>query len=247
MVQSTVEYQKENIKDRYSEAPIRVLQVDDEVNFLKAAKQILEMQESFQVDSATSVKEAEEKMQKKPYDVIVSDYAMPGKDGLTFLKDIRESGNNIPFILFTGKGREEIAIEALNLGADRYFSKVGGAATVYGELAHGIQQVVESKRAVQALIESEEKWRTLAEQSPNMIFVNQNGRVMYANKKCEDIMGYKRSEFYSPNFDFHTLIAPEFSGLVESSFCKHMKGEEVAPYEYALITKEGKRIDAIIT
>ncbi len=130
-----------------AEAPIRVLSVDDEAGFLKITKQILEVHDAFQVDTASSVDEAMDKMKKTTYDVIVSDYQIPGKDGLQFLKELRDGENDVPFILFTGKGREEIAIQALNLGADRYFNKMGDPETVYGELTHGIRQVVERKKA----------------------------------------------------------------------------------------------------
>jgi len=109
------------------------------------------------------------------------------------------------------------------------------------------RDITEYKKAEEALKESEEKFRALAEQSPNMIFINKKGRVLYANKKCEEIMGYKREGFYSPDFDFFTLIAPESRDLVKTNFSRHMKDEEVAPYKYTLITKEGKRIEAIIT
>ncbi|MCK5593259.1 PAS domain S-box protein, partial [Candidatus Bathyarchaeota archaeon] len=98
----------------------------------------------------------------------------------------------------------------------------------------------------EALKESEETFRVLAEQSPNVIFVNKKGRIVYANKKCEEIMGYKRGGFYSPDFNFLNLIAPEHTDLVKANFIKHMKGEDVAPYEYVLVTKEGKRIDVIM-
>ncbi len=101
------------------------------------------------------------------------------------------------------------------------------------------------KRAQEVLAESEEKFRMLSEHSPNMIFINKNGRVVYANKMCEDITGHKREEFYSPDFDFLALIAPEHVDLVKVNFGKHMKGEEIVPYECTLITKEGKRIDVI--
>jgi PAS domain S-box-containing protein len=96
-------------------------------------------------------------------------------------------------------------------------------------------------------MDSEEKFRILAEHSPNMIFINKKGRVAYANEKCEKIMGYTRDEFYSPDFDFRVLIAPESIKTVELSFSKHMRGEEIEPYEYTLITKAGKKIEAIIT
>ena len=115
MTQSTVEFSKTNAIDIIKEAPVRVLHVDDDAGFLKTAKLILEMQGAFQVETASSVEEAAEKMKKEEYDVVVSDYQMPGKDGLQFLKELREKGNSIPFIVFTGKGREEIAMKALNL------------------------------------------------------------------------------------------------------------------------------------
>ena len=59
------------------------------------------------------------------YEVIVSDYQMPGMNGIEFLKRLRSQLGHIPFILFTGRGREEVAIEALNCGADFYLQKGG--------------------------------------------------------------------------------------------------------------------------
>ncbi len=114
---------------------LKVLHVDDEIGFLTVAKKILEMQGAFQVDIVYSVDEAKEKMKTKTYDVIVSDYWMPIKDGLEFLKDLREDGNGIPFIVFTGRGREEVAIKALNYGANYYINKYGKPEKVYRELA----------------------------------------------------------------------------------------------------------------
>jgi len=110
-----------------------------------------------------------------------------------------------------------------------------------------LRDITERKTVKQTLKESEEKFRNLAEQSPSMIFINKKGKVVYANKKCEEIMGYKKEEFYSPDFNFFSLIAPEFMDMLKLSFSRHMKGEEVAPLEYALITKEGRRIEAILS
>jgi PAS domain S-box-containing protein len=80
-----------------------------------------------------------------------------------------------------------------------------------------------------------------------MIFINYKGRVIYANQKCEEIMGYTRGELYSESFDFRSLIALEYLDLVMSAFQKHMQGEEVPPYEYAILPKDGKRLDTILT
>jgi len=166
MAQSSVEHPERDVLDLVEEAPIRVLHVDDEAGFLKAAKQILEMQGAFHVDTASSVEEANEKMKRKPYDAIVSDYIMPEKNGLEFLEELRQKGNTIPFIIFTGKGREEVAINALNLGADRYLNKIGHPEAVYGELAHGIRQTVERKRAEDSLQKRKRESRTLLENLP---------------------------------------------------------------------------------
>jgi len=105
--------------------------------------------------------------------------------------------------------------------------------------------ITERKRADEVLKESEEKFRTLAEQSPNMIYINKKGRIVWANRRCEEIMGYSREEFRSSDFDFLSLIAPDHRPLVKEMFGKYMKGEEVPPYEYALVNKQGKRIEAI--
>ncbi|MGB3904149.1 MAG: GAF domain-containing protein, partial [Anaerolineae bacterium] len=102
-----------------------------------------------------------------------------------------------------------------------------------------IRDITERKRAEEALRESEEQFRSLAERSPNMIFINKKGKVLYANQKCEEIMGYTREQFYSADFDFFSLIAPECIDLVAGSFDKHSKGEDVSAYEYTLVTEQG--------
>jgi len=108
-------------------------------------------------------------------------------------------------------------------------------------------EITQRKKAEEILRGSEEKFRMLAEQSPNMIFINKKGKVVYANEKCEEIMGYSKEEFYSSDFDFTTLVSPEFKDLITANFEKHMRGEEVDPVEYALVTKKGERIQAILT
>jgi len=107
--------------------------------------------------------------------------------------------------------------------------------------------VTDRKKGEEVLLESEEMFKTLTEQSPNMIFINQRGRVVYANPKCKEIMGYTHKEFYSPRFNFLKLMHPDDIPIVRSNFLKHQKGKEVAPYEYKMITKGGKLIRGILT
>ena len=107
--------------------------------------------------------------------------------------------------------------------------------------------ITEQKKVEESLKESEEKFRNLSEESPNVIFINKEGRVLYANKKSEDITGYTREELYSPSFNFLSLCAPEYVEVMKSSYTKHMKGDDAPPYDYVLISKSGKRIDVMIT
>jgi DNA-binding NarL/FixJ family response regulator len=122
---------------------IRVLHVDDDACILRVSKLILELTGAYQVETASSVGEAFAKMGKNEYDVVVSDYHMPEKDGLQFLKELREKGNRISFVLFSGEDRDEIRIDALSFGADGYFSKIGSPETVYRELSSGIESAIE--------------------------------------------------------------------------------------------------------
>jgi PAS domain S-box-containing protein len=108
-----------------------------------------------------------------------------------------------------------------------------------------VTDITEREKVESSLKSSEEKFRNLAEQSPNMIFINQKGRIVYANREAEEATGYKKEEFYSPEFNFMDLIAPESKELAKSKFIKHMKGEIGHQYEYKLISKKGRTIDVI--
>jgi PAS domain S-box-containing protein len=125
-----------------------VLFVDDEPDLLGISKLYLERNGEFNVDTATSAKEAIGMLMERRYDAIISDYQMPGMDGIRFLKEVRTSGNTIPFILYTGRGREEIVIQALNEGADFYLQKGGDPKAQFAELTHKIQIAIEHHRAV---------------------------------------------------------------------------------------------------
>ncbi|NOR15746.1 MAG: PAS domain S-box protein, partial [Candidatus Aminicenantes bacterium] len=110
---------------------------------------------------------------------------------------------------------------------------------------HVAHDITELKRSERALQESEKKFRNLSDQSPNMIFINTKGRIVYVNQKCEEIIGYTKKEFYAPDFDFRKLITPESQKTIGEAFKKHMAGEDIEPYEYELITKDGRNLNAI--
>lgn len=107
--------------------------------------------------------------------------------------------------------------------------------------------ITERKKVEEELKESEAKFRSLADDSPNMIFINKNGRVVYVNKKCEEILGYTKEEFLNPKFNFLDLIAPEYVEIVKENFAKRYEGKAKDSYEYALISKDKRRIETFIS
>jgi CheY-like chemotaxis protein len=106
-------------------AAIHVLYVDDESALLDIGKLYLERSGDFTVAIATSAPEAIRILGQERFDTIVSDCQMPEMDGIEFLKHLKSGGNTTPFILFTGKGREDVVIKAFNAGADGYLQKGG--------------------------------------------------------------------------------------------------------------------------
>jgi PAS domain S-box-containing protein len=190
--------------DLYKEKSIRVLHVDDDAGFLAVAKQCLEEQSQFQVDTALSAKEALKKLKCSEYDVIVSDYQMPGKNGLELLKELRQEGNDVPFILFTCKGKEEIAIDALNSGVCRYVGKGGNAETTYAELKHAILDAVMGKKAEKLLREAENRLRQITENMQDMLLLTDTNFVCtYASASHKWILGYEPSEMIGRSvYDF---------------------------------------------
>jgi len=239
MLESTVESSTEAVLGLTDKEPIRVLHIDDDADLLKVAKQYLEMQGQFQVDNALSFKEAMGKMKKKTYDAIVSDYMIPSEDSLEFLKELRRKNNNIPFIIFTGKGREEVAIKALNLGADQYINKTGDPETVYGELAYSIRKAVKAKQAEERLRRSEQKFRNLFENARDVIALfDLKGNVTDINKVAEEY-GFKRDEIIGQNM-LKFVSKKHWSRLLKE-LSKLVQGKLVEG-EIELITPKGKRI-----
>lgn len=120
---------------------IHALYIDDEPSLLEIAKIFIEEKGDITLDITDSSSGALSLLQSRPYDIVICDYQMPELDGISLLKNLRSKRIEVPFILFTGKGREDIAMEALNNGADFYFQKGGHPNTIFGELHNAIIQL----------------------------------------------------------------------------------------------------------
>ena len=232
---------------------LRILHIDDDPSLLEVTKQILSTENDFEIDSVASVDEALEEMEKQAYDAVVCDYEMPVKNGLEFLKELRERKNEIPFILFTGKGREEIVIKALNLGADGYINKNGSPETVYCELAHYIRQNVEKKdalkKAEQDLKDSEDKYKVLFEQANDYILVLEVHRdgvptIFEANDSALQFHGYSRDEVIGKPI---TFLDSESTSQVIMERVKHLLNDEKLIFEARHRRKDGTNLNVEVS
>ena len=133
----------------------RILYIDDEMALLTLTQIYLREEAGLDVDIADSAEEGLNKLKNEPFDAIISDYDMPGIDGIELLKLVRAEKPSIPFIIFTGKGREEVVIEALNNGADFYLQKGGDPKPLFTELAHAVQHLVRRSKAEDDAIRNE--------------------------------------------------------------------------------------------
>ena len=164
-----------------------VLYVDDEPMLLELAKIFLERTGDFRVDTLTSAVSALDALTRTSYDCIIADYQMPEMDGIVFLKTVRSRGNAVPFIIFTGRGREEVVIEALNSGADFYLQKGGDPKAQFVELAHKIRQAIQIRIAQKTM-------QDLVQGAPIPEFViDNNHRVLFWNRALEEYSGIASS------------------------------------------------------
>ncbi len=180
---------------------LRVLYVDDEPVLLEIGKIYLEKDGNILVETFNSADEALENINSNHYDAIISDYEMPGMDGIRFLRHLKKMGNKTPFIVFTGKGREEVVIEALNCGADFYIQKGGPPKAQFTELSNKIRYAVSRKRTEFLLKESEERYRNVVEDQTEFIcrFLPDGTHVFVNDAYCR-YFGMERNQITGSKF-----------------------------------------------
>jgi len=171
---------------------ISLLYVDDEPDLLDLCKLFLEKEGDFTVATVTSAKEGLQILTEGMTDAIVSDYQMPGMDGIEFLKVVRKEFKEIPFILFTGKGREEVVIEAIENGADFYLQKGGDPRAQFSELSHKIRQAFRRKKAEEELRMMK---ATVSNAAEGILWINEYGGITFFNDTICSMLGYSREEF----------------------------------------------------
>lgn len=180
----------------FKRGEIDVLAVDDQSDILELSELFLErFDDNLNVETTTDPEEVPDLMEEGYLDAIVSDYNMPVMDGLDLLQEVREVDQDLPFILYTGKGSEDVAAEAVNLGATDYFKKEAGTDH-YQMIAARIVDAVDNYRSCK----EKEVYEAVVENSDNPIVITDSeSNILYVNSAFEEVTGYSEEEVIGEN------------------------------------------------
>ncbi len=179
---------------------IRVLHVDDDPEFAALTADALGREsERVEVMTATSAGEGLDRLRDAQVECIVSDYDMPGRDGIEFLEAVRADYPDLPFVLFTGKGSEEVAAEAMRAGATEYLQKTT-STDQFALLANRVINAVEKYATERELRETHRRFRKLLAGSSDYVHIlDTDGTITYASPAVERVLGYEAEEVVGAN------------------------------------------------
>ena len=217
---------------------IDVLHVDDDPSVLDLTEAFLERElGAVAVTSVTEPSTALDRLDDERFDCVVSDYDMPGMDGLAFFEALREDHPKVPFVLYTGKGSEEIASQALNAGVIGYFQK--GGPDQLRRLANRVEQAVDEHRTR----EIADRYSTVIDALGYPVYVvDETGTFEFVNEPLAELTGYDREEIIGskPGLiknDEAVHEAEERLGAILSS-----TGPDVQQFPVDIVPKEGDPI-----
>lgn len=167
---------------------IRVLLLDDDPDLLDLAREVIEREhDSMVVETEVAPDAALDAIDEGAYDCVVTDYKMGKMDGLAFLRAVRETRPELPVVFFTGKGSEEIAVEAINLGVTDYFRKESGTEQ-FRILGNRIESIVTGQRAKRTAAEANRRIREVYERiTVAFVALDDEFRFTYLNEAAEEL------------------------------------------------------------
>lgn len=183
---------------------IHILFIDDEPDFAEVAADILEREDDrFVVETATRASEGLDRLAETDIDCIVTDYEMPHQNGIEFLETVRKEHPDLPFIVYTGKGSEEVASEAMAAGVTDYIPK--GNITDQSEiLVTRIRNAVDRARGQRDRRRHLNAMETAQE---GISILDSEGKFVYVNQAYADLYGYTLEDLVGEHWEL--LYRPE--------------------------------------
>lgn len=218
---------------------IHVLCVEDEPQYAELIETYLERHDDLTVSTVQSASAALDMLADDAagVDCVVSDYDMPDRTGVELLQAVRDQYDELPFIIFTGKGSEAVAAEAVQAGVDNYLQK--GGPDTYELLATQIRQQVQQHRAEQAT----ERYETIIEALGDAVYVtDERGHFVYVNEAFTDLTGYEKDALIG---EHPSIIKSEGSvAVVERTLRQLLRGDgpDTATIEVEIQTRDGETI-----
>ncbi|MGZ8900154.1 MAG: response regulator [Limisphaerales bacterium] len=180
---------------------------------------------------------------RQQWDLIISDYVIPGFGGMAALKVLQEAGHEIPFIIVSGKIGEDVAVEALHSGANDYLLK--DRLTRLGPAIDRALKEASQKRkrsqAEQALRESEERYRRLVESCPDAMFITADNIIVFANPAAVSLLG-ARSPVDLVGKSLLDHIDANFRDLVEEHLRQALEGLDGPLLEEKMVRADGSAV-----
>ena len=217
--------------------------MDDEPGFSELTAEFLERKDDrFVVETATDAAEGRDRLAAAEFDCVVSDYEMPGTDGIGFLSAVRESHPDLPFILFTGKGSEDIASDAISAGVTDYLRK-GSGTDQYELLANRITNAVRQVRAERRLEAERRRFQALFENlSQAVVEVEWDGEtpvVEQVNSEFTEVFGYDADEVVGESLDEY--VVPEAEADAVSELNRRIREEGLYSEEVTRLAADDTR------
>jgi PAS domain S-box-containing protein len=174
---------------------IQILHVDDDPNFTALTADCIERaNDQFTVQTAPTVSEGLSIIEAQSIDCIISDYDMPGQNGIEFLKTIRDTRPDMPFILFTGEGNESVASDAISAGVTEYKRKETGVEQ-FELLANRIEIAVEQYRTERRLEDLTKRFELALSQTDTGIWeLDLETDTLYWDETSERLFGYEPTD-----------------------------------------------------
>jgi len=223
-----------------------VLFVDDEELLLDVTKLFLERFGNMTVQTAASAKEALRILVNSTFDALVIDYYMPEINGIELLKILRTKGDTTPVIIFTGVGRENAAIEALNNGADFFLKKGESPSSEFRELVHMINQAVDRRLVGRSLGVVQKILSDTIGFFPDATYaIDREGIVIAWNKEMTTLTGVDQKDIIGKGDGSHSIPFFGAKALMLTDLIFE-NDETITKNRYTIINKEQGKILAWI-